>query len=194
MRNIHLLAVLAGLISACAAPSRTLATVQDRLPRAQAVAAEWRPYSRVVAMKLMEEYGPPDLIESERLIWYNEGPWDRIAVWDADDHFLTGTAGPDNLEQTVIYAVPAGKRKDLATFSGKLVVPEDGRQLSVRGNSEALNFLMVNLAHDIVRGSRDPADAQRFLGRAYQLSEAGKSSPYMAGLLFDRQLGAAAPR
>jgi hypothetical protein len=90
--------------------------------------------------------------------------------------------------------VPSEKRKALAAFTRRLVVSEDGKQLSVRGNSEALDFLALNLAHEIVRGTRDPIAARHFYGRIYLLSQAGKSSPYMEELLFLQPRGAFPPR
>jgi hypothetical protein len=184
MKNFFLLALLAGLFAGCATTSTTGMNAEERSDRAQAVVPHWHAYSQVAAMKILEEYGPPDQIRSDRLVWYNKGPWNRIAVWNAANSNYSGTVGPDNLEQTVAYEVPRGKRKALAAFSDKLAVSKDGKELSVRGNSEALNILTLNLADEIVWGHRRPDDARSFYGRIYQLSHAGKSSPYTEGLLF----------
>jgi hypothetical protein len=194
MRKIFFFAFLAGLFAGCATTPTTPMSAGVRLDHAQAVATNWYTYSEVMAMKLMEKYGPPDLIESQRLVWYDRGPWNKIAVWDKEDYYYSNTVGPDDLEQTLSYDVPADKRKALAAFSDKLVVSKDGKELSVIGNSEALNFLTLNLAHEIVSGARNPADAKSFYDRTSQLSQAGKSSPYTEGLLFMGQPGDAPPR
>jgi hypothetical protein len=184
MKKSFLLALLAGLFAGCATTSTTGMNAEERRDRAQAVVPHWHTYSQVAAMKILEEYGPPDQIRSDRLVWYNKGPWNQIAVWNAAKSNSSGTVGPDDLGQTVAYDVPRGKRKALAAFSDKLAVSEEGTLLSVRGNSEALNILALNLADDIIRGDRSPDDARSAYGRIYQLLQAGKSSPYTQGLLF----------
>jgi hypothetical protein len=184
MRNYYLLAILAGVIPSCAAGADAPSSAEERLSQAQASVANWYTYSEVTALKLMDEYGPPDQVGSDRLVWHKAGPWDRIAVWDEEDYDYSGTVGPDNLEQTLSFAAPQAKLQDLSAFSDKLAISEDGKELSVRGNSEALDFLTINLAHEIVQGTRDPAQARLFYGRISKLSQAGKSSPYLQGLMF----------
>ena len=73
-------------------------------------------------------------------------------------------------------------------------VSKDGHELSVRGHSEALNFLAFNLAYQIIRGVRDPADARRFASKIAQISQSGKSSSYMDRLLFLEPAGAIVPK
>jgi len=194
MRNLFFLTLLIGSIAGCATTPAAPMNAEERLNQAQTVTTNWYTYSEAMAMKIIAEYGPPDRIEPDRLTWYNKSPWDQIAVWDREDYYYSGTVGPDNLEQTLLHAVPADKRKALAAFSKKLAVSKDGRQLSVRGNSEALDFLALNLAHEIIRGTRDPAEARSFYGRTERLSQAGKSSPYLEGLLFLKQSGATSPK
>ncbi|MCX5796813.1 MAG: hypothetical protein NTY77_15065 [Elusimicrobia bacterium] len=193
MRNLFFLAALAGLSVACAtAPTQPMGAEQRR-EQAEAVTTRWYTYSEVMALQLIEEYGAPDRIEPDRLTWDHRGPWDKIAVWNAEDYYYSGTMGPDNLEQTLAYEVPADKRKALAAFSAKLKVSKDGKEITVRGNDEALNLLALNLAHELVRGVRDPDDARSFYDRTYRLSLAGKSSDYMERLLFMAP-AAASPR
>jgi len=177
--------MLAGLIPGRAAAAAET-SAEERLAQDQRIMAGWHTYSGLVALKLMDEYGPPDQVESERIVWHNAGPWDTIVVWDADDYDYSATLGPDNLEQTLFFAVPPEKRKALADFSDELTVSGDGKELSVRGHSEELNFLALNLAYEIVQGFRDPAEARIFYDRTCQLAQAGKSSPYLRGLMFIR--------
>jgi hypothetical protein len=176
--------MLAGLNSGCATIATVPMSAEERLDRAQEIVTKWYAYSEVVALKLMDKYGPPDRLETNRLVWHNAGPWGRIAVWDEEDYDYSGRVGRDNLEQTLISDVPRDKRQALAAFSSKITVSQDGKELSVRGTSEALDFLAINLAHEIVRGSRSPAQARLFYDRTCQLSQAGKSSPYMQEVLF----------
>jgi hypothetical protein len=158
-------------------------SAEERFDQAQASVKDWHPYASAAAMRLMDEYGAPDQIGSDRLIWRNTGPWDKITVWDTENYY-SASAGSDDMEQTLGYEVPLDKRQALADFSGKLVVSDDGKQLSVRGSSEELDFLTLNLANEIVRGVRSPEDARAFFDRIAKLAQAGKSSSYTQRLLF----------
>jgi hypothetical protein len=176
--------MLAGPIPGHASPAAIPSSAEERLSQARATAANWYTYSELVALKLMDEYGPPDQVQSDRLVWHNAGPWAKIAVWDEEDFDYSGVLGPDNLEETLSFSVPPERLKDLEAFSDKLAISADGQELSVRGNSEELNYLTLNLAHEIAQGTKDPAEARLLYGRICQLSQAGKSSPYMQGLRF----------
>jgi len=183
MKKIFFLAMSAGMCAGCATTSTTSMSAEERLDQAQTITQTWHAYSKVRAGKLLDEYGPPDQIESDRLIWHDAGPWVRIAVWDTEDYY-PATIGSDNMEQTISYDVPTDKRAALAAFSDKLAVSVEGQELSVRGNSETLDFLALNLANEIVRGDRSPEQARRFYDRIHELTQAGTSSPYTQGLLF----------
>jgi hypothetical protein len=186
MKISFLLAASAALLAACATAPVDPTSAAARRDQAQTLAAAWHPYSQAQAARLMDEYGAPDVIGSDRLVWYNQGPWSKIAVWDAEDYRRPGVrAEPeDDVEQTLSYEVPAAKLQALKDFSDKLAVSLDGRQLAFRGPSEELNFLAANLADEIVRGKRSPEDARGDYDRICRLSQAGKSSVYTQGLLF----------
>jgi len=184
MRSPILIALLASLSVGCATAPVAPLGAAERLDDAQAIATEWYTYSEVMALKLIDEYGPPDRIESDRLTWYDKGPWKKISVWNKEDNDYSGSLGPDDLEQTIAYDVPSDKRKALAAFSGKLVVSRKSQELSVLGNDEPRNLLTLNLAHEVINGIRSPDDARVFYDRIYELSQAGKSSPYLQRLLF----------
>ena len=143
-----------------------------------AVAQEWPEYSRLAAAKLVEEYGRPDQSDSRRLVWYRRGPWQRITLWNL-------AAGPAaNLEQTVSLAVPAGKRQELAQFSGDIRISENGTRLSARSAGEPSNRLLLNLAYDIIAGAKSPLEARDSYRNTLSLAAAGKGSPLLERLVF----------
>jgi hypothetical protein len=175
------MAVLAGFMAGCA--SAPLNTAEERGDFAKIVIANWYTYSEVSAMKLMEEYGPPDQIESSRLVWNDKGPWKRIAVWDVVPYY-DSNLGPDNLEEAVDYPVEPAQRQTLAAFDRHVHVSKDGSELAGRYASEELNFLALNLAHDVLAGLKNPAQARAFSDRTLEFSSEGKSSRYTQGLIF----------
>ena len=74
--------------------------------------------------------------------------------------------------------------EDLSRFDIKLDVDARYSELSSRSESEAMNFLVLNLAHEIVSGKRSAMEARQFAAKTVRLSAAGKSSRYLERLLF----------
>ena len=137
---------------------------------------------------MVEKYGRPDRVETNRVVWEKKGPWKRIVVWDDMGVGLglgqMGKVADNNIEEILAYMVPEDKRRAVEDFSGRLKVSADGAQLSARSFSEERNFLALNLADEIIRGVKTPAEAKAFDAATLQLADAGKPSPYMKGLLF----------
>jgi hypothetical protein len=156
-----------------------------------AVLAGWPEYSRMAAEVVRGEYGPPDGVSPDRLVWGRVGVWKRVVVYRS----VGGTAlDPGVLEETVDYAAPSAKWPDLAGFDHGVVYDPLGRELSARSASEESNFLALNLADEIVRDQRTPEDAMRFFDQTVALGYSGKSSPYLQGLLFRPASPRAEPR
>jgi hypothetical protein len=151
--------------------------------------SEW---STLSLNRMVDKYGAPDRIESKRVVWLDKGPWKRIAVWDGMDNY-DKSAAAGYIEQTVAYLVPPDRRDAVDDFRGRVAVSADGSELSARSTSEARNLLALNLADEIIRGVRTPGEAKSFYAATLRLADAGKSSPYVEGLLF-QPLRPAAPR
>jgi hypothetical protein len=163
-----LLAVLA--LSGCLS-----AGFESARRRPEALISAWSPHSKLLAESLIERYGPPDGFSRNALGWKDRTPWARIVVFDGGD---------DALRQSVAYRVPEEKRGEVAAFNRGVLVSDDGRELTARSHDERFNVLALNLADEVIRGARDPADAQRFYDRTAELALAGKSSAYLEGLMF----------
>jgi hypothetical protein len=80
--------------------------------------------------------------------------------------------------------VPANRRSGLAAFSDAVLVSGDGTELAARSVNEDHNYLVLNLAVEIVKGIKTPAEARRFYDATLELKAAGKTSPYTEMLLF----------
>jgi hypothetical protein len=138
------------------------------------IIAGWSTSARLTAAKMMAEYGPPDAVAREALAWEDRGRWKRIVIWDG---------GPGELEQTVNYRVPEGKRVAMQAFTATLRVAPDGTSMSARSDSEALNFLAINLADEIGRGAIDAPQARHLYQKIISLAAAGKTSPLTLAIL-----------
>ena len=139
-------------------------------------ASQWGSLPHMAARQMIEEYGPPQLIFADRLVWTEQRPWKRISVLDS-------SSAP--LEQAVSYAGPVSRLREPVRLPHGAVASAGQRELVARSNSEELNRLCLNLADDIAKGKRSRAEAWRFYLRTVELTVAGKSSPYMRRLLFE---------
>jgi len=177
--SIYLAAfILLGLVAGCAT-----ITPEQRQNKAETVISDWASYSRLAAAMLISKYGPPDRVKNDELTWDEKGPWKRMTVWDVSGRYYYSQAGAYNIEQTISYRVPAEKRRALAVFSDNIRVSPDGAELAARSKREELNLLTLNLACEIIVGTKDPFAAQRFYVLTLRLADEGKSSPYMHQLL-----------
>ena len=140
-------ALLTILSAACSTLS--LSTPESRRDFAEAVIENWSGYSRIQAARLMQEYGPPDQVKHAELVWNNKGVWQKIRVWDVTPYY-DSNLGAANIEQTVAYSVPMGKRLEVLDFSRDIRISQDGTGISVRGTSEESNFTALSKKINVV--------------------------------------------
>jgi hypothetical protein len=150
---------------------------------ARGVVNRWSPPSKEAGRRLLEEYGLPDDVTPWRVTWSWRGPWKRTVVWDSKPVYRS----PEDLavmEQTVDYRLTREQAAELLSFSRALTVDLENGELSSRADRESLNFLNVNLADEVARGRKTPAQAVAAYRRVLALAAAGKSSEYTRRLLF----------
>lgn len=156
------------------------------VPRAAEQEVErWPSRSRTAARVTMARYGMPDEVGEDALVWRSNGPWKRTTVHRRAWLRYAFGAEPDCVENTVAYEVPARSLEDLARFDGRVSADPARAELSSRAGSESVNYLILNLADEIVNGKRTVAEAKAFRARILRLADSGKASPYLAGLLFE---------
>jgi hypothetical protein len=153
-------------------------------PAVEKAMSGWPERAKIAARATLEKYGPPDEIGPDALVWWDNGPWKRTVVYRRAWPHYEGAEDKDYLENTVGYRVPGEKLDELSRFDGKLDADARYEEMTSRSESEAMNFLVLNLAYEIVAGRRGLPDARRFAARTARLSAAGKSSPYLERLLF----------
>jgi hypothetical protein len=99
----------------------------------------------------------------------------------------------DVLEQLVPYHVPFEKFNEIAAFDGSVIPERTKGEISARCDMEEMNFLALNLAHDIVTGKRTVEEARRFYAETAMGFMMNESSPYTNGLQFEASSGTADP-
>lgn len=153
-------------------------------PEVERTITEWDSQPREAALKTVQRYGPPDDVLPSALIWDNKGPWKRIIVnRDTVPHRFPKPHN-DLLEEWIPYRVPPEKVAKLAHFDGSVIVERTRGEIGARCDKEQMNYLALNLAHDIIRGATEIDEARRTYTAKAAAFMMGKSDPYTEGLQF----------
>ena len=131
----------------------------------------WNENSKGAALDMLKSYGPPDEMTEYRLTWHERDPWMRIIVHREEIPHAWPVLHMDVLEQTVPYRVPLDRYSALAEFDGSVFAERTAGVLSARCGGESMNFVAINMAHEVARGM-NPATARR----KYEAAAKGVSS------------------
>jgi hypothetical protein len=195
----------AALLASAACASRTteiespgaVVTTPQPLPAvrsAQAVTATWPMKPREAASTVIAKYGQPDVIGDRVLIWYDKGPYKKIVLMREEQPHSFPMPHTDFLTQTVMYRVPFDKVDEVTAYDGSVWFHRTRGELSAQCDVEEMNNLALNLAHDVATGARTVEDARAFYAKtAMEFKQGNRSSPYVTGLRFQPDRGAADP-
>jgi hypothetical protein len=158
------------------------------------VLASWPEKQRETANIMIGKYGQPTVIGDGMIAWLNTGPFVKtVLLRDGQPHNFP-MPHVDYLTQTVKHTVPAGKLAELYQYDGSVWFHRTRGELSAQCDVEAMNFLALNLTHDIITGKRSVSDARAFYARtAMAFKQGDRSSPYVTGLIFPTEPNAADP-
>ena len=163
-------------------PMKQTAMPSDRA--VDKVLASWPARPMLAAEELMLEYGPPQEVTPEQLIWRNQGPFKRITVSREEIPHDFPQPHMDYVMHTIDYIVPAAKLAALAAFDGSIIVDRTAGELSSRGDSEAHNILVLNLANDLAMGKKDSKQARLALAKYILADLEGENPVYLGALQF----------
>lgn len=149
----------------------------------------WPETARMAATTMIEKYGQPAEVTSNRLIWHDTAPFKRTIVYKEEVQHDFPMPHKDVLEQFVDYEVPADKVDDLAMYDGSVIVERTKGEMSARCDKEGANYLALNLAHDVVEGERSVEEAREFYANAIREMLEGNPSDYMQSLQFEKPVG-----
>lgn len=144
----------------------------------------WPTFSYRLARQMIAKYGQPATAADHSLVWLNNGPWKRTAVYRVPPSTRVFGRNQGRLEQSAACRVPAGRLDALARFDPEIKADEKAGRLTASADDEGENFLALNLADEVLQGLRTPKEASDFRREALRLRNAGKSSPYFEGLMF----------
>ena len=150
-----------------------------------AVIANWPKEPRESARRLIEYYGPPQEYTESQLIWHRtHDGWKRSILTAEETPHEFPAPHTDFLEQFIDYRVPVEMFSALAAYDGSVVADRTRGELSARCGGTSMNFAAINLAHDIVTGTRTVIEAREEYVRVYRAFKAGKQPPYAQGFQF----------
>jgi hypothetical protein len=147
--------------------------------------ADWSDIPKKAARTTIERYGPPNEATPSRLIWFNTGPWKRTIVYRDEVPHNFPKPHTDVLEQFIDYKVPLGKYDEIAAFDGSVIPERTKGEVSARCDMEEMNYLALNLMHDVVTNLRTVEDARREYAQQAMAFVQKKPAPYTEGLRFE---------
>ena len=151
---------------------------------AEETVRRWPGPARRVALLMLSKYGAPTRFGDDALVWLHNGPWEKTVAYRDGWPQYRNPEDQDYLRQVIGYRVPNDKVEPLLKFDPRVEGDQSTNELAARSDGERVNFLLLNLADDIVTETRTAEDARSFFTKTLELSAAGKSSPYMEGFLF----------
>lgn len=151
---------------------------------------DWPKEPRESARRLIDYYGPPQECCRSELIWYaTRDGWKRTVLSREEIPHDFPSPHTDYLEQFIDYRVPIGMFSKLAEYDGSVIAERTKGELSARCGGTSMNFVAINLAHDIVTATRTVAEAREEYTRLYVAFKRGEKPPYTQGFQFPLPTG-----
>lgn len=147
--------------------------------------AAWPAKPQEVAKKMIEKYGAPNEATPTHLVWLKNGPWKYTLLYREEVPHLFPMKHTDMLEQVIDYKVPPDKFDELAAYDGSVTVRRTKGEMSAMCDKEEMNFLALNLAHDIVTGKMGVEEARKFYGKVAMAFMKGEKHEYTQKLAFE---------
>jgi hypothetical protein len=153
-------------------------------PKSSDIISSWPDKPRRVAGDLIKQYGEPQEMTASMLIWNNNGNWKRTIVSKEEINHNFPAPHTDFVKQFIDYKVPVDKFDDLAAFDGSVVVERTRGEIFACCDKEAMNILALNLANDVVSGSKTVNLARDFYGKTAMKFMMGSKPDYTQRLQF----------
>ncbi|SMB79945.1 hypothetical protein SAMN00120144_4369 [Hymenobacter roseosalivarius DSM 11622] len=146
--------------------------------------SDWPARPRLAVKQMMDKYGEPVEVSSESIVWHNAGPYKRIMVTKKEMPHNFPLPHMDFLEHTVAYNVPTDKIDELVAFDASMTIHKTNGEMSARCDLEGHNVLTLNLARDIINGTKTVEAARMAFGTNVTDDVLGKHPAYVEKLQF----------
>ena len=146
--------------------------------------SSWPLASRDAIKFLTAKYGAPAAVTPDMAVWGKAGPWKRSIVFRNEVQHKFPKSHTDVMQQWLDYKAPASKYDELAMYDGSVVMERTSGEMSARCDTEAANFLAVNLAHEVATGKRSVEDARKKYGEQIMAMMSKRPAPYTEKVMF----------
>ena len=146
--------------------------------------SSWPERPRLAIKQMTAKYGAPTEVSSETMVWHNAGPYKRIMVTKKEVPHDFPLPHMDFLEHTISYDVPINKISDIVAFDASTTVNKTQGEMSARCDLEGHNILTLNLARDIINGTKTVAEARKAFADNVVADFGGKHPAYVEKLQF----------
>lgn len=146
---------------------------------------DWPKDHRKAVEEMMEKYGQPDEATASMVIWNNNGPWEKTIIYKEEWQHDFPKGHKDYVEQFINYEPVEDKFDEIAQYDGSVILERTAGLMSARCDKERMNFLAINLAHEIMTGKRNVKDAREFYAKTAVETMMGGSSVYTEKFLFN---------
>lgn len=153
----------------------------------------WPETSRKAAKEMEAKYGKPNGATSDMLVWNNNGVWLKTIVYKKEMKHDFPKAHVDVVEQWVNYRVPINDYCKLATYDGSVTANRTNGTISARCEKEAMNFLALNLANDMIKNNKTSDQAREEYAKDAMALMEGKKPASTQKLNFTSDPSAADP-
>ncbi len=145
----------------------------------------WSDASKMAVMMMTKQYGEPTAKTADMMMWKNTGQWKKTVVYAKEFKHDFPMPHTDVMQQWIDYKVPQEKFNELAMFDGSVVCNRTNGEMSARCDKEGANFLAINLANDIIKGTKTAKSARDFYATSVKEFINGGKPAYMMKLQFD---------
>lgn len=159
-------------------PSDYPATVED-------ATQGWPSVTAQAVDKLIENFGQPDAISSNMLIWENTGPFKRTILHREPIQHNFPKEHQDFIEQVIDYKVSLEKYDEIAKFDGSVLLDRTAGEMAARCDMIEANYLALNLAHKVATGELDVQKAREEFVNAVRMHMDGNTPQSMQQLQFE---------
>lgn len=150
------------------------------------VIRNWSKEPRESAESLIKEYGEPSEFSESLITWRETSDgWKRSELSNEPTKHCFPAEHNDYLEQFVNYKVPVGMFSTLAKYDGSVVVDRTRGEMSARCGGTSMNFVAINLAHDIISGKRTVELARAEYSKLYAAYQNGEKPEYTQSFQFE---------
>jgi hypothetical protein len=151
------------------------------------VIVSWPAETKRIVTTSFEKFGEPVAVTSDSIVWHDVGDWKKVVIMNEPVDHNFPMPHKDFLLTWVPMKVPQNKIADLIAFDGSIMVNRTAGLVGVMCHREEANIAVLNLAHEIIQGTKDVQQARAELARVAMGLEQGTQDPITQELRFDVQ-------